>query len=211
MRYSKILLSLSITGFLILAVLMTAALAHKVLVSAWTEGPTVMVEGAFGDGSVAKNSSVTVYDTEGGVLVEGKTDEEGFFSFPVPVKADLKIVLDAGMGHVAETVIPADDISMVAGTEPAAQPAEATTVAEAAAVTKSQPAAAAPVQTAYPQLSKQDVQLIVDKGLKKQLRPVMEQLSARKFTDILAGIGYILGLVGIGSYFNYRRKSQNLT
>ncbi len=184
---------LSVTGFLLLASLVTTALAHKIVVSAWTEGPTVMVEGAFSDGSFAKHSTVTVYGKDGAVLLEGKTDEEGSFSFPVPVKADLKIVLDAGMGHVAETIIPADDITTVAGDQPATQPAEA----------------AVAVQTAGPQLSKQDIQLIVDKSLKKQLRPVMEQLSKRKFTDILAGIGYILGLVGIGSYFNYRRKTRN--
>ncbi len=204
------LISLSITGFLILAALVPTAFAHKILVSAWTEGPTAMVEGAFGDGSIAKNSSVTVYDKNGAVLIEGKTDEEGFFSFPVPVKTDLKIVLDAGMGHVAETIIPADDISSVAGTEPTPRPAETTTASAPVIDTPSQTGAAAPVQAVGPHLSKQDVQLIVDKSLKKQLRPVMEQLSTRKFTDILAGIGYILGLVGIGSYFNYRRKSRNL-
>ena len=27
-------------------------------------------------------------------------------------------------------------------------------------------------------------------------------------TDILGGIGYILGLVGIGAYFNYRKKKE---
>ncbi len=167
-----------------------------------------MVEGAFGDGSVTKGSSVTVYDQDGTVLLEGKTDEEGFFSFPVPVKADLKIVLDAGMGHTAETIIPADDITTVAGDQPATQPARAATAATVADA-QAQPAEAAAVQAAGSQLGKQDIQLIVDKSLKKQLRPVMEQLSTRKFTDILAGIGYILGLVGIGSYFHYRRKARN--
>ncbi len=200
MRYTKILLFLAITGLLLPAGLVTTALAHKIVVSGWTEGGTVMVEGAFSDGSFAKHSTVTVYGKDGAVLLEGKTDEEGSFSFPVPVKADLKIVLDAGMGHVAETIIPADDITTVAGDQPAAQPAE--TAAAAA------PAAAASAQAAGPQLSRQDIQLIVDKSLKKQLRPVMAQLSARKFTDILAGIGYIVGLVGIGSYFNYRRKTR---
>ncbi len=208
MRYTKMLLFLSVTGFLILTGLVPTALAHKILVSAWTEGSTVMVEGAFGDGSVAKESAVKVYGQDGTVLLEGKTDEEGFFSFPVPVKADLKITLDAGMGHVAETIIPADDITTVAGDQPATQPAKAAT-ATTAANAQAQSAAAAAAQVVGPQLGKQDIQLIVDKSLKKQLRPVMEQLSTRKFTDILAGIGYILGLVGIGSYFNYRRKTRS--
>lgn len=172
------------------------AFAHKPIVNAWTEGAEVMVEGAFSDGSTAKQAAITVYDPQGEVLLTGKTDDAGLFSFPVSRKVDMRIEMNAGMGHVAETDIPADDISFLA--------AEDSSVGREAP-----PDASTPVAIEGEMLSKQDVQLIVDKSLKKQLRPVFEQLEARKLTDILSGIGYIIGLVGMAAYVNSRKKHNS--
>src|SRR3989304_9531554 len=84
--------------------------AHKVQMFAYPEGDTVFVEGYFADGKKPKKSEVMVYDTEGKVLFNGVTDDEGKLSFKIPRKTDLRITLNAGMGHKAEYTLPASEL-----------------------------------------------------------------------------------------------------
>jgi len=65
-------------------------------------------------------------------------------------------------------------------------------------------------------LSPDDIQLAFEKALDKKLKPVMKKLAESQengptVKDILGGIGYILGLVGVASYFHYRRKTKDLS
>ncbi len=75
------------------------ALAHKVNLFAYAEGGTIFTESYFPDGRAVEKGEVLVYDSKDQLLVEGKTDTEGLFSFGIPKIDDLKIVIDAGMGH----------------------------------------------------------------------------------------------------------------
>ncbi|BCR06246.1 hypothetical protein DESUT3_33150 [Desulfuromonas versatilis] len=75
------------------------ALAHKVNLFAYVEGGTVYTESYFPDGSRVGGGKVQVYDGQDSMLLEGTTDQEGLFSFPVPKIDDLTIVIEAGMGH----------------------------------------------------------------------------------------------------------------
>ncbi|MCF8110860.1 MAG: carboxypeptidase regulatory-like domain-containing protein [Desulfobacteraceae bacterium] len=75
------------------------ALAHKVNVFAYAEDGKIYVESYFPDGRPAAGSELKVYDSRGNLLAEGKTDGEGKFSFEIPRADDLKIVVNAGMGH----------------------------------------------------------------------------------------------------------------
>jgi nickel transport protein len=101
--------------FIVLYLAMTApgALAHKVLVTAYVEGNTVFVEGGFSDGTPCKNAGIEIFDPSGKKLLEGKTNEDGEFSFKPPQKTDLKLVLNAGMGHRGEYTVPADELQGV--------------------------------------------------------------------------------------------------
>lgn len=87
----------------VLAVLLVAAapaLAHKVNIFAYAENGTVYTESYFPDGKMVEAASVEVFDGAGKKLLEGKTDRDGHFSFPVPArKEDLTIVINASMGH----------------------------------------------------------------------------------------------------------------
>jgi nickel transport protein len=46
-----------------------------------------------------EDGKISVVDSKEEILLEGRTDKEGLFSFAVPKKDDLVIILDAGMGH----------------------------------------------------------------------------------------------------------------
>ena len=205
-RISKVIAFFLLT---VLYLTMTApwALAHKVLLSAYVEGDSVFVEGGFSDGTPCKNAGIEVFDPSGKKLLEGKTNEDGEFSFKPPQKTDLKLVLNAGMGHRGEYTVPADELQDMTGAQ----------------VTRTEAMPAPTAETRKPQgaseavarIDPKEIESIVDRVIQKRLRPLTQLVakSQRKTgfspTEIFGGIGYILGLMGIAMYFRYRKGSKS--
>ncbi len=182
----------------------TPALAHKFIASAWVEGDSVAIEAAFGNGDIASDAEVVVFDDAGSQLLTTTTDESGECSFKIPKKCALTIKLNAGMGHQAKILIPLEDVAAAFPDDDAP-----------AAASASQQTAAAEAPTADGQvaagLSAQEIQAVVEKALDKKLRPIIRKLSEKEHSgqdprNIAAGIGYIFGLVGVAAYVNSRRK-----
>jgi len=170
------------------------ALAHKVMIFAWVEGDTVFTESKFSGGKKAINAPIVIFDKDGKKLLEGKTDNKGEFSFKIPKVTDLRIVLNAAMGHKAEWTIPESEIR------------EAGAIVEK----KSAPEPSGPIAVG---LSKEEVQKIVEDSLDKKLRPIVRMITESKntkpsLTEIIGGIGYIFGLMGIALYFMSRGKKR---
>lgn len=88
-------------GWALLLVLVCAApaLAHKVNLFAYVERGVVYTESYFPDGAPVVAGKVLVYDSQKQLLLEGTTDAKGLFSFPLPKVDELKIVVEASMGH----------------------------------------------------------------------------------------------------------------
>jgi nickel transport protein len=184
------------------------AMAHKVLLTAYVEGDTVFVEGGFSDGTPCKNARIEVFDPSGKKLLEGKTNEDGEFSFKPSQKADLKLVLNAGMGHRGEYTVPADELQGVV-------------VGDQATTTEAMPAPTAETQKpqgiseAAAQIDPKEIESIVDRVIQKRLRPLTQLIAKSQRntgfspTEIFGGIGYILGLMGIAMYFRYRKGSKS--
>jgi nickel transport protein len=179
------------------------ALAHKVNIFAWVEGDTVYTESKFNGGKKVINSPVEVYGTDGTKLLEGKTNEFGEFSFPTLQKAGMKVVLLAGMGHKSEWTISASELL---GNDPEPEhPEEAKkTVPE-----KTESASASPC------LNTDEIRNVVEKAMDKKLQPVIHDLRKSmnpdqepNFRDILAGLGYIMGLIGVAAYVHSRKKKD---
>jgi hypothetical protein len=62
-------------------------------------------------------------------------------------------------------------------------------------------------------LTGKELEQVVEQAVEKKLKPVMQMLSdlsdpGPRISDILGGIGYIIGLVGIGAYFKNRKKAD---
>jgi len=170
------------------------ALAHKVMIFAWVEGDTVFTESKFSGGKKAINAPVVIFDKDGKKLLEGKTDNKGEFSFKIPKASDLRIVLNAAMGHKAEWTVPESEIreaDNIMEKKKVAEPSGPTTVG----------------------LSKEEVKKIVEDSLDKKLRPIVRMITESKnnepsLTEIIGGIGYIFGLMGVALYFINRRKKR---
>lgn len=82
--------------------------AHKLNVFAWVKGDIVYVESKLSGGKKIKQGKFIIYDPQGNSILEGITDDEGEFSFKVPWKTTLKIVVIAGTGHKGEWTVPAE-------------------------------------------------------------------------------------------------------
>lgn len=82
---------------LALALAQTAA-AHSPVFDCFVEGDKITCEGGFSDGATAAGVSVRVLDKNDRVLIEGKIDSDGRFTFPKPDQ-DYHVLFDAGSGH----------------------------------------------------------------------------------------------------------------
>jgi nickel transport protein len=213
----RILAVLWVQGLLLLLVLAawtTPARAHRVLVFAYAEGDTIHTESKFVSDTPVRQGKILVLDAKTGrELLTGQTDDQGKFSFKIPAaaaaeKMDLKIVTEAAMGHRGEWLLKAD--SYLGGAKPASGPAPApkAPITPAATVSPAAPEAKAA------NLDQQALEVALNKALERQLAPINERLAELSMhrttlTDILGGIGYILGFFGLWAYFQSKRQKDS--
>lgn len=184
------------------------ALAHRVTIFAWVDGDTVHTQSRFSGGKAVKNGRISVYDSQQKLLLTGNTDPAGEFDFNLPGTTDIRIVLDAGMGHGNEWVLSAEDIGFASGK------GDASGKKLTAPPPDSKPVStelSKPTPSISTKLTRDEIKVIVDESIDNKLKPMMKLLSELhdgqpSFNDILSGIGYILGLIGLGAYIHYRRK-----
>jgi len=172
------------------------ASAHRVNIFAWVEGDTVLVECKYPDGTKVHEGVIRVLDAAGKEILNGKTNTQGEFSFKVPQQDDLTIVLEAGMGHRADWPLSKQDLAP-GGEAPKPEPASPSQPAPnieapAPAAKESAPSATSPPPAGIDQA--------IEKALDKKLAPVLRMLAEMheqklRLTDVLGGIGYIIGLV----------------
>ena len=187
------------------------AWAHRVNVFAWAEGDIVYIESKFSGGKKVMGGDIIVSDSSGVVLLTGRTNDQGEFSFKRPQPTELKIILQAGMGHRAEWTLPVDD----GHADHSADDARAEKAnAHNKPISPDDPIDHQHTKTqaaVYAGPSRSEIEAIVEKALDKKMKPVLEMLAESNakgpdIGDILGGIGYIIGLVGIGAYFHNRKK-----
>jgi nickel transport protein len=180
----------SVIVFLILACSLSPAQAHKVNMFAHVEGNQITVEGYFTDGRPAAKAQIQVLSPSGERLLTGTADDEGVFSFDIPQVSDLRITLYAGMGHRAEYTVPEAELAGAASLPAGANGAIGAN-ADAGGVGSA------------------EVEAMVRKAVGEALLPVSRGLSElkeqRTFSDIVGGIGFIFGLIGVFFYLKARR------
>ena len=131
------------------------ASAHRVNIFAFVDGDAVQVECGFNRSQKVKQGTVEVFDaTTGALLLQGTTDDNGVFRFPVTAELreaghDLNIRIIAGEGHQNDWTVAADELAS-SGTPKAVAVAAAEVPATPASLVAGQaaPSAAAPVAAA---------------------------------------------------------------
>jgi len=195
---------LIITILCILLIPVSDIYAHKVQMFAYAEGENVIVEGYFADGKKAMKSEVVVYNPSGTELLRGRTDDSGQFTFKAPEKTDLRIVVDAGMGHKTEYTLPAGELHIAGGNKTAGVVTAKKEKTKEDKVSVSQTSRLDDVQLQA--IVEKAVEKSVGEAIKPLVRSFTEMQQKNSLTTIIGGIGYIMGLMGIVLYFKSRRR-----
>ncbi|HWR04326.1 MAG TPA: hypothetical protein VN419_09945, partial [Humidesulfovibrio sp.] len=94
-----------------------AALAHKVTVFAYVDGPNIVVDAFYSKSNKVNKGTITVKNAASGEeYARAVTDEAGALALPVPAKAvaakaDLRVLLVAGEGHQDEILVKASEFA----------------------------------------------------------------------------------------------------
>jgi nickel transport protein len=194
--------------------------AHRVNIFAYVDGDTVVTESGYSRSSRVNNGTVEVMDgATGALLLTGTTDADGRFAFAVPGQArgggmDLLLRVTAGEGHQAEWTVTAQELAAAtaaagaATTVPEQQAPTTPSEATPAEQPDSAPAIAAPTGDT-PLTSAQ-----AEAMLRRELAPVKQMLAELSqpgpgMTEIVGGIGYILGIFGVFAYMKSRARTTD--
>lgn len=196
--------------------------AHKVNIFAYAQDGKVYAEGYFVDGSKCKNSRVEVVDGKTGeILLDGKTDDNGQISFDIPRVSSLKLILHAGEGHQNEYVLYEEEVRQAmpaakkrtgkTGEKQVEQSMKGASESERAKGDQSVDVRMAPMS----EVPSEELEALVGRVVDSKLQPVikilleMQEKSGKpSMTEILGGIGYIIGILGVIAYFKGRGTSR---
>lgn len=185
--------------------------AHRVNLFAWQEGDTVKAQAYWANGQKVSGAVLQISDESGTVLFRRRTDEDGICMFKVPGPGKFRIVLDAGMGHRAETEIdcsvsgakhesPTGFSDKAHGSVPAAVPE---------AYHDDMPPRRIESCQAALQGSMKEMESILDRKfvpVMTQLTAIREQQDRIKPQDVIGGLGYIIGLAGLALWASARKN-----
>lgn len=168
------------------------ALAHKVIAGVFPSGEAIEGEIGFSNGAMAGDAEVTVHGPDGAELGRVRTDTDGFFLYVPTSPVAHTFRSDLGAGHMADVTMPAQEVAEILGQAPV--------------VTQAPPPAAASAEAA---LTGRQRALLAE-VVRDEMRPLRREIAAyREKNDlqtILGGIGYIVGLFGLGFYLAARRR-----
>jgi nickel transport protein len=172
--------------------------AHSVSIFAWIENDTIYTESYFADGTRVKNGKIEVIDSKGDVVHQGSTDENGEYSFRIPKYDNLTLVLNASMGHRATFEISAEELRGINKEGDESDDLSSENPSD--------------TNSEIRNVSIDEIRTAVHEEVSEQLKPVLRDLallrSKRRIStrEIFAGIGYVLGLMGIAMYFKSKKK-----
>lgn len=169
--------------------------AHNVIGGVYASGADIEGEIGYSNGVMAKSGSVVhVFDEAGTALGEAIIDEEGYFVFSATQRITHVFRANLGAGHSITLRLPYEELSEQLAS-PDVHPQAITNV----------------------NLSKDAAQpldmLALDKAIAKQIKPLRREIQALReksgLRDIIGGMGYIFGLLGIVALLRERRlKAQ---
>ena len=180
----------------ILLLLPTGAAAHKVKIFAAVKGDLIEGFGYYPGGGKYINSQVTVFAPSDQQAATINTKTDGTFSFRPTQRCDHLLVIATKDGHRAEFKVLAKNL---ASTLPDAGPAKI-----------NQAKTEVPQNISPPPTGTANLQKMIDSAVARQIVPLQEDIARYeqrvRLHDIIGGIGYIVGLFGIGAFLLSRKK-----
>ncbi|HLC16013.1 MAG TPA: hypothetical protein VJL89_07280 [Thermodesulfovibrionia bacterium] len=196
--------------FLVSLFLTQTAEAHSINVTAFVEGSRIETSTYYSSGHKVSGAKIEVFDAASDkIILTGATDENGDFAFDAPQgRFDMKIVVNDMTGHRAEAMVHADELE---GGSTTTLPVRKE-VSVSSDTEKRTPQPGSDFTTGC--TSKGELEAIVEAKLDEKLAPIhrilketaQQQTKGQSIHDVVAGIGYILGLFGVSAYFLARKK-----
>ncbi|MBI5571744.1 MAG: hypothetical protein HY914_17510 [Desulfomonile tiedjei] len=219
---SSFMIRITLTSLAVLT-LLSASVAvssgHGVNVFVYVEGDSIIAEGYFSKSAKAKDCIVEVYDFQGKKLLQGKTDDQGVYAFNIAdlpqFTGDLKFILHAGQGHQAEFTLAAADLPASARTGADPVPAVEKTTREEPSRKSDREAKRGSTAVDADQFAR-----LVEEAVAREVQPVVKMLGNQQklllelqqrgpgLRDVVGGIGWIFGLVGVAAYLLSRRPRE---
>ncbi len=202
--YGNAALLLLITTFSISLLAPPIVEAHRVSVFAWYDGKVVVGKAYYANGKPAKHAKILVHKEEQpSHILTVESDEFGRFSFTPSSHGEYVIELVAGLGHKATTVVKVGKVkkgqkAVLDVKEPQKAVAPTGSVGNILEIN----------------VSCKKIEQLLEKVLERHLAPVRDELeklevaqSRVTFKDVVSGIGYIMGIMGLWAYMSSNRKS----
>lgn len=165
-----------------LVVAASPAQAHKLKLFVSAEGAEMVGTAYFAGGGKAAGLEGHLIDAEGRVVANLRTDAEGGFRVTPPDGRAYRVRFESGDGHMAETAF--------GGSAGAAPPPSAVSTSGAAVADSAQ----------------------LEAAIARQLTPLRQQLDAMdsraRLSDIVGGVGLIVGLFGFWAWWQARRRGN---
>ena len=174
--------------------------AHNVIGGVYAIGNQIEGEIGFSNGDMANaGTQVIVLDAAGNELGRTETDDQGLFVFEATQAIDHIFHADLSSGHVIDLTLPAGELP------DALKGASSKTTDIVSGTNGSRPSEAnLPSDT--------ELQLLIERAVAKQVKPLRQELAAFKekasLQDMIGGIGYIIGLCGLGMWWRQRQQDK---
>ena len=192
-----------------LCVAATPVWSHRVNVFAYAEADSVRTESYFADGRKCSSATVSLLDASGQSLASAPTDDQGLACLPVPrlppeERSDLRVVLEASMGHRAEYALAASEIwpGSVPGitrSDEAGPGASSASMGATATGIGASSASVGATATGTRETLGQQLALLT-----QAVRDLQREHQRASVRDVIGGVGYILGILGIYYYLKGR-------
>ena len=194
------------------------ASAHNVVGGVYAEGFTIEGEAGFSNGSMANEGTVVkVSDTSGTPLGEAVTDDQGYFVFTAKKRITHVFEINMGAGHILKMQLPAEELPDSLD-DVTATTVSSNSVASTSDITQSTNnngqventnQATSNQAVIQKEIQNQITPLMLEKAIAKQIKPLRREISALKeksgMRDIIGGIGYIFGLLGLVAFLRERK------
>ena len=138
---------------------------------------------------------VKITDQAGIPLGEVLTDDEGFFTFTAKKRITHVFKINMGAGHQLTMQLPAEELP------------ESLSAGSSSIQSTNNPSLS--VSNEIPVIANQTTSLMLEKAIAKQIKPLRQEIQSLKeksgLRDIIGGIGYIFGLLGLVAFLRERK------
>ncbi len=167
--------------------------AHKIKLFATAQSNLITGYAYYPGGGKISNTTIQVSGPEGLSLGETTTNDQGEFTYTATSRMVHTFTLNTTDGHFATYTISAEELSDTLPSPHSNSPDKTTLIEHT-----SPPAT--PLS-----ISPQELEPLLEKTLNRHIRPLREQLENYqeqiRLHDILGGIGYIFGIMGLIFYW----------